>query len=75
MLQGAGRRTKDDKIDYGAGITLHKKIGDSVKKGDILCILRTNLEDFNDAKERIKEAFLISDKKPETKPYIYHIIK
>ncbi len=75
MLLGAGRRTKDDKIDYGAGITLHKKIGDSVKKGDILCVLRTNLDDFNDAKERIKEAFLISDKKPETKPYIYHIIK
>ena len=75
MLLGAGRRTKDDKIDYGAGITLHKKIGDSVKKGDILCVLRTNLDDFSDAKERIKEAFLISDKKPETKPYIYHIIK
>ena len=75
MLLGAGRRTKDDKIDYGAGITLHKKIGDSVKKGDILCVLSTNLDDFSDAKERIKEAFLISDKKPETKPYIYHIIK
>lgn len=75
MLLGAGRKTKDDKIDYGAGITLHKKIGDPVKKGDTLCILKTNLDEFNDAKERIKGTFVISDKKPETKPYIYHIIK
>ncbi len=75
MLLGAGRRTKDDKIDFGAGISLHKKIGDFVKKGDILCILKTNMDEFNEAKERIRGAFLVSDKKPETKPYIYHIIK
>ncbi|MDY0234520.1 MAG: pyrimidine-nucleoside phosphorylase [Gudongella sp.] len=75
MLLGAGRRTKEDKIDYGAGITINKKIGNLVKKGDILCLLRTNLDEFNEAIDRIQGAFVISDKKPETKPYIYHIIK
>jgi pyrimidine-nucleoside phosphorylase len=28
---GAGRRTKEDKIDHGVGIKLHKHIGDVVK--------------------------------------------
>ena len=61
MLLGAGRRTKEDKIDYGAGITLRKKIGDSVKKGEILYTLMTNLDDYQDAVERMKE--------PRPRPY------
>ncbi|MCR3955747.1 MAG: pyrimidine-nucleoside phosphorylase [Gudongella sp.] len=75
MLLGAGRRTKEDKIDYGAGITLRKKIGDTVKKGEVLYTLMTNLDDYQDAVERMKEAYVISNEKPETKPYIYNIIK
>ena len=42
MLLGAGRRTKDDFIDHAAGITLNKKIGDKVLKGETLCVLHTN---------------------------------
>ncbi|WP_422486722.1 pyrimidine-nucleoside phosphorylase [Gudongella sp. DL1XJH-153] len=75
MLLGAGRRTKEDKIDYGAGITLSKKIGDSVKKGETICTLMTNLDEYDEAIERIKEAYVISNEKPKTKPYIYNIIK
>ncbi len=33
---GAGRERKEDVIDHGVGITLHKKIGDRVEKGDAL---------------------------------------
>ncbi|MDD6224127.1 MAG: hypothetical protein PUB18_03910, partial [bacterium] len=36
---GGGRVTKEDKIDPLVGIILRKKIGDDVKKGDILCTL------------------------------------
>ena len=36
---GGGRVTKEDKIDPSVGIVLRKKIGDSVKVGDILCTL------------------------------------
>ena len=75
MLLGAGRRTKEDKIDYGAGITLRKKIGDPVKRGEVLYTLMTNLDDYQDALQRMKEAYVISTEKPETKPYIYNIIK
>lgn len=38
MHLGAGRKTKEDVIDMGAGIKLEKKIGSVVKKGD--CIAR-----------------------------------
>ena len=43
---GAGRRTKEDKIDHGVGIKLNKHIGDVVKKGDILATLYIN--DYSD---------------------------
>jgi len=36
---GGGRKTKEDKIDATVGIVLNKKIGDDVKKGDVLCTL------------------------------------
>ena len=39
MRLGAGRVNKKDKIDYGVGIKLHKQVGDSVKKGDLLATL------------------------------------
>ena len=34
---GAGRISKNDFINYGVGIRLHKLVGDKVKKGDTLC--------------------------------------
>lgn len=39
MLLGAGRKIRSDLIDPGAGIVLHKKIGDQINKGDMLCTL------------------------------------
>ena len=36
---GAGRKNKEDKIDYSVGIKLEKHIGDYIKKGDVLCKL------------------------------------
>lgn len=46
---GAGRKTKEDKIDPTAGIVLHKKIGDTVKKGDKLASLYTSEKSKLDA--------------------------
>ncbi len=43
-LLGAGRMTKDDIIDYEAGIILNKKINDYVKENDLLATLYTNKE-------------------------------
>ena len=36
---GAGREKADDAIDFGAGLMLHKKRGDAVKKGEALATL------------------------------------
>lgn len=42
---GAGRETKEDSIDLSAGILVHKKIGDYVKKGDCLATVYGNVEE------------------------------
>jgi pyrimidine-nucleoside phosphorylase len=39
---GAGRMRIEDEIDFTAGIMLHKKVGDKVVKGDVICTLYTN---------------------------------
>ncbi len=41
---GAGRKTKEDKIDFKAGIIFKKKIDDFVKKGEIIAELHTSSE-------------------------------
>ncbi|HOM02535.1 MAG TPA: pyrimidine-nucleoside phosphorylase [Acetivibrio sp.] len=74
MLLGAGRKTKNDSIDFSAGVTMVKKVGDWVDEGDTLCILHTNKTDINDAKELSKSAFVIKDKKPEPVKFIHCVI-
>jgi len=73
MLLGAGRKTKEDSIDFAAGITLNKKVGDKVKVGEAICTLHTNLEVCEDAKKVAEEAFYISDK-CNTIQYIHDIV-
>jgi pyrimidine-nucleoside phosphorylase len=69
---GAGRRTKDDVIDHKAGIIFYRKIGDYVKKGDIVCELHS------DSKSKIKSAeqmIIESIKFSNTKPTLPKLIK
>lgn len=69
MKLGAGRETFDDVIDMSAGILLNKKVGDKVSKGDVLCTIYTNKEDFEETLHQIENAFIIVDefvKKPPT---------
>lgn len=74
MLLGAGRKTKIDNIDYAAGVTLVKKVGDKVNAGDILCILHTNKVENISAQNMAKEAFIIGDTKLEPSPNILDVI-
>lgn len=75
MLLGAGRRTKNDKIDYAAGITLNKKIGDKVSSGDILCTLHTNKNENIEAIAKALDAYFIDDNIPESEQYVYDIVE
>ena len=54
---GAGRKSKDDEIDYNAGVIIRKNIGEEIKDGDVLATLYTNIENptFN-----LDKAFEIS---------------
>lgn len=74
MLLGAGRETKEDLIDYAAGITLHKKVGEYVHIGDVLCTLMTNKENYKDAYDKALEAYELSEEKPEEIPFILDVI-
>ncbi len=75
MLLGAGRATKEDKIDFSAGITMVKKVGEHVEKGDIICILHTNRQETEDALTKARAAFVISKIQPKAIKYVYDVIK
>ncbi|HEG4142214.1 TPA: pyrimidine-nucleoside phosphorylase, partial [Enterococcus faecium] len=44
MMLGAGRKTKEEDIDHAVGLKLHKKIGDTVTKGESLLTIYSNDE-------------------------------
>ena len=73
MHLGAGRLNLNDKLDYGAGIILNKKVGDKVNVGDVLMTLYTSKE-FNPENISI-ESFLITDEPPKLSPLIYQIME
>ncbi|MDA3932542.1 MAG: pyrimidine-nucleoside phosphorylase [Tenericutes bacterium] len=74
MKIGGGRETKDDDIDPSVGIVLTKKIGDKVKKGDVLAKVYLNSKLTDIVLEDLNEAFSITDEVQEKKPIIKEII-
>ena len=73
MQLGAGRMNLTEKLDYGAGITLKKEVGDMVEVGDTLMILHTNKVLDNDFLKN--SAFVITRVKPKPLPLIYEVIE
>ena len=73
---GAGRKTKEDKIDPGAGIIFKPKIGNRVKKGEEIAILFTNKKEKVDGvKKTVVNALQFSSKKVKPVKLIKSIIK
>ncbi len=71
LVLGAGRETKDSKIDYSAGIMFSKKTGDRVEVGDCIAVLYTNREEtLLQAVSLLNEAVVISELPHEKKPLI-----
>lgn len=76
VILGAGRSSKEDSINHSAGIILNKKLCDYIKEGECLCTLYSDDKSlFENAEKTYLSAILIGEKKPETKPLIYEIIK
>ncbi|WP_202076817.1 pyrimidine-nucleoside phosphorylase [Caldalkalibacillus salinus] len=73
---GAGRETKESKIDLAVGVMLQKKVGEQVKKGDVLVSLHYNQESHvKEATDQILQAYRIADSEQKEPSLIYDVIK
>lgn len=61
MKLGAGRATKDDIINPAVGLLVYKKIGDFVKKGDILVDIHHDNELSVEFMQELNSSFVIED--------------
>lgn len=75
LLLGGGRETKDSVIDLSVGIVLSKKLGDPVKKGELIATLHGNdAGKLTVAKARLKNAIFITASQPEIPPLIHQVV-
>ena len=75
-ILGAGRKTKEDSIDFAAGIVLQKKTGDFVEAGQTLAVLYTNkAETLGDSEKVFLRAITFGDIQPEMQPLIYGVVR
>jgi len=73
---GSGRKKVDDKVDYLSGIILHKKVGNEIRKGTVLCELFAESEEkLSNGEKRLKGAIKISRQKPKEKNLIIDIME
>lgn len=76
MNLGAGRATKESKIDLAVGIKLNKKRGNKVAKGDIIAYVYSNdLAKGETARKDLLENIVIEESKGDDLPLIYDIVK
>ena len=76
MALGGGRENLDDEIDASVGVVLNKKIGDQVKRGQILAYIYGNDENKVDtAYEMIVSAYEINEERIERPKMILDIIQ
>lgn len=71
MYSGAGRTSKEQKVDLGAGIYLHQDRGNPVSKGDpLLTIYAASPEKMDQALQIASSAITIADEAPKPTPLI-----
>ncbi|MBZ9609627.1 pyrimidine-nucleoside phosphorylase [Clostridium estertheticum] len=75
LVLGAGRETKESKIDLSVGIVLHKKIGDFVNKGEaIATVYASSVEKQKLSVKMILDAYEIVQEKIIAKSLIKGIV-
>lgn len=73
---GAGRMKKEGEINRTAGITINKKIGDTVTVGETLAYIHTDEDEkVNGTTQNLQQAFAITNKKINFKSRVLEIIK
>lgn len=69
---GAGRRTKDESIDPGAGIVLSATVGDQTAEGEpLLTMYAANESCLDEAEAMLSQAIIISETQPSVQPLIH----
>ena len=73
---GAGRKTKEDTIDYSVGIEIVSKVGDYVRPGDTIAKMYVSQKsEIEEAKELLKESYVNSQEKPLERQIILKVVK
>lgn len=75
MLLGAGRLRVEDDIDHAAGITLQRKSGAYVKKGDAIAVLHYNDDrNLSEASRLVESAFETGPEAPGPREMIRKVV-
>ncbi len=75
MMLGAGRATKEDIIDFSAGITLYANVGDGVCKGMPIASLRSDtVSDLIPAQQRFLDSLSFSRVRPASQQAVLGIV-
>lgn len=75
LAVGAGRLEKDDSIDLSTGVVLHKKVGYSVRQGELVAQIHGNdLEKMKEAKKIIETSYKISNNRPSVPKLIKALV-
>ncbi len=75
-LLGAGRERKTDVLDLSVGLVMKVRMGDKVKKGDVLCTLHAgDGSDRIGAHNLMRKSIAIGDDRPEPQPLIRAVVE
>jgi pyrimidine-nucleoside phosphorylase len=73
---GAGRREKDDPVDYGVGVLCLRKGGDEVAHGEPVAEIHArDDESAGEAAEAVLAAYEIADEPPEPRPIVLDTLR
>ena len=76
QILGAGRATKEERIDPAVGLVMRKRLGDFIRADEPLCVMYVNDESkLNAALEMFHSAFTYSDARPEYRPMVYDVVR
>jgi pyrimidine-nucleoside phosphorylase len=73
VILGGGRERKEDSVDPAVGIVVHKKIGDKVSAGELLCTIHCHSDaQATRAKTLLEESYQIAAAPPRHKASLVH---
>jgi pyrimidine-nucleoside phosphorylase len=75
VMLGAGRATLQDSIDPAVGLTFHKKCGDAVRRGELLCTMHYNSHArAAEVQQMIEAAYRITPDPPAPRSLFQRVI-